>query len=82
MSQNVPQVWKAGHSGATLPCHSRHLQWAGEGSVWAPVCLRVSSLTCEPTAAVTVDQMDLDVDGLIKCSVIGPPTLTDISSEG
>lgn len=45
------------------------------------VCLCVYSLTYKLTE-VTVDQMDPDVDGLIKWSVIRPPTLADISCEG
>ena len=44
-------------------------------------CLCVHSLTYKLTE-VTVDQMDPDADGLIKWSVIRPPTLADISCEG
>lgn len=45
------------------------------------VCLCVEPLTCKLTE-VTADQMDPDVDGLIKWSIIRPPTLADISCEG
>lgn len=43
-------------------------------------CVSVS-LTSKLTK-VTADQMDLDANGLIKWSVIRPPTLADISCEG
>lgn len=45
------------------------------------VCLCVEPLTCKLTE-VTADQMDPDVDGLIKWSIIRPPTPADISCEG
>lgn len=49
--------------------------------MWVSVCPRVYSLTYKLTE-VTVDQMDPDVDGLIKWSIIRPPTLADIGGEG
>ena len=80
MSRNVPQVWKAGHSGNSVSLPSP-LMGGGEGySVWVSVCLSVC-VTYKLTE-VTVDQMDPDMDGLIKLSVIRPPNLADISCEG
>lgn len=55
--------------------------WGGGYCAWVSVCLCVYSLTYKLTE-VTVDQMDPDVDGLIKWSVIRPPTPADISCEG
>lgn len=53
----------------------------GEATLCWSLSVPTSALQYKLTK-VTADQMDPDVDGLIKLSIIRPPTLADIGCEG
>lgn len=82
MSKIIPQIWESWspwcHSTVSFPSP---LMGGGEATLCGSLSVPTSALQYKLTK-VTADQMDPDVDGLIKLSIIRPPTLADIGCEG